>query len=879
MCRRALAIPPLSSGPYSHDRCRMYSADWAAALAAGRTTPDDEWAVVPCTSGWEYNRTDVPYSTIASEVADWAAALAAGRTTPDDEWAVVPCTSGWEYNRTDVPYSTIASEVADWAAALAAGRTTPDDEWAVVPCTSGWEYNRTDVPYSTIASEVGEVTPCPTRTYRALRNRLPPRAGVSRRRMYSADWAAALAAGRTTPDDEWAVVPCTSGWEYNRTDVPYSTIASEVADWAAALAAGRTTPDDEWAVVPCTSGWEYNRTDVPYSTIASEVADWAAALAAGRTTPDDEWAVVPCTSGWEYNRTDVPYSTIASELDWVCENDNLPATAQAIFFCGAIVGGLIFGWIADKYGRVSALVGTNLIGFVAGVGTAFCNSFWSFALCRFLVGFAFDNCFTMMYILVLEYVGPKWRTFVANMSIALFFTLAASLIPWIALWADDWRIFTLATSVPFALALATPYVVPESARWLVSQGKIDKALVILKKFERINKTKIPEKVLSDFTESSLKTLKENEAEDRTYSVLDLFRTPRLRRNSILLIIIWMAISLVFDGHVRNVGSLGLDIFLTFTIASATELPADTFLTAVLDRWGRRWLACGSMVVSGIFSLLATTVPVGGPSASLAIMGRFAVNISYNIGLQYCAELLPTVVRAQGVALIHIMGYVASIVAPAGHKPASVCPLLSLSGVSVNISYNIGLQYCAELLPTVVRAQGVALIHIMGYVASIVAPFVVYLANISQDLPLLILGALGVGGGLLCLLLPETMHADLPQTLADGESFGQHQRLWDNPCFSRPCTRTCRRRWPTGESFGQHQRLWDNPCFSRKPDQDEKDEEAQNPERYVKRSSISEPEAFTRSLPSAIGSRASIRASIRASTRGSMRRRERNENVA
>lgn len=54
---------------------------------------------------------------------------------------------------------------------------------------------------------------------------------------------------------------------------------------------------------------------------------------------------------------------------------------------------------------------------------------------------------------------------------------------------------------------------------------------------------------------------------------------------------------------------------------------------------------------------------GGPSATLAILGRFAVNISYNIGLQYAAELLPTVVRAQGVALIHIMGYVASIVAP------------------------------------------------------------------------------------------------------------------------------------------------------------------------------------------------------------------------
>lgn len=72
----------------------------------------------------------------------------------------------------------------------------------------------------------------------------------------------------------------------------------------------------------------------------------------------------------------------------------------------------------------------------------------------------------------------------------------------------------------------------------------------------------------------------------------------------------MAISLCFDGHVRNVGSLGLDLFVTFTVASATELPADTVLTMVLDKWGRRWLACGSMVMSGIFSLLATAVPTG-----------------------------------------------------------------------------------------------------------------------------------------------------------------------------------------------------------------------------------------------------------------------------
>lgn len=106
------------------------------------------------------------------------------------------------------------------------------------------------------------------------------------------------------------------------------------------------------------------------------------------------------------------------QLDWVCDNAFLPTLSQSIFFCGAIVGGLLFGWIADRYGRIPALAGCNLIGFVAGkliagyvmkcrfhefpstgVATAFSGSFLQFSLCRFLVGFAFDNCFTMMYIL------------------------------------------------------------------------------------------------------------------------------------------------------------------------------------------------------------------------------------------------------------------------------------------------------------------------------------------------------------------------------------------------------------------------------------------------------------------------------------------------
>lgn len=492
-------------------------------------------------------------------------------------------------------------------------------------------------------------------------------------------------------------------------------------------------PDDYWCWVPELENLTVNERlslAIPanhegYSRCSMYDINYREILLNESYVPDPLWPTKACQHGWEFNYSTVPYATVATELGWVCQYDALPTIAQSIFFVGAIFGGLIFGWIADQYGRIPALIGANLMGFLAGVVTAFSDTFWQFTLCRFFVGFAFDNCFTMMYILVLEYVGPKWRTFVANMSIAIFFTFAACILPWIAYFLADWRMTCIATSVPLVLVVMTPWLIPESARWLVSQGQVDRAIEILGKFERINGTKVPDDIYKRFRETCARICKEEEA-DKTYSVLDLFKTPRLRNITLLFIIIWMAISLVFDGHVRNVDNLGLDVFVTFTIAAATELPADTFLTLVLDRWGRRWLACGSLVISGVFSIWASAVSNHIYTASLAILGRFWINISYNIGLQYAAEVLPTVVRAQGVALIHIM----------------------------------------------------------GYVASILAPYVVYLDVVSSILPLLVLGTLGIIGGLLTLFLPETLDKDLPQTLQDGEDFGKDQKMWDFPCIGR-----------------------------------------------------------------------------------------------
>lgn len=83
----------------------------------------------------------------------------------------------------------------------------------------------------------------------------------------------------------------------------------------------------------------------------------------------------------------------------MCDHAGHAPLAQAIFFVGSIVGGILLGFIADRFGRIPALILCNLLGAVAGVITAFSQEFGVFAFSRFLMGMAFDNCFTLMYIL------------------------------------------------------------------------------------------------------------------------------------------------------------------------------------------------------------------------------------------------------------------------------------------------------------------------------------------------------------------------------------------------------------------------------------------------------------------------------------------------
>lgn len=453
-----------------------------------------------------------------------------------------------------------------------------------------------------------------------------------------------------------------------------------------------------------------------YSQCRAYVVNWTEVLATGQK-PDETWPTAPCQNGWEFDKSEIPYSTISTDMEWVCDKNSYQATAQAVFFVGSILGGVIFGWVADRFGRLPAAVASNVAGCIGGLSSAFAANIVQFSICRFIMGMAYDNCMLMAYLIVLEYVAPKYRSLFSNMAFSIFYCFFATVLPWIVLACGHWKAITLLTSLPLGLAIFAPLFIPESPRWLLSQGRVDEAIQKVLVIGRMNKKHVPDKLIDQFKDTL-----SNQEPPQKMGCLEIFKRPLLRRMLILASLEFMCCTIVFDALVRSIGQLDFDFFLSFSVISFTEFPSMFLLAFILDWLGRRWLTVIVMTVSCVFSMLTVFMSTGLQSLGCAVVARFAVNMSYSAVMQWAPELMPTPVRGSGASIVHIC----------------------------------------------------------GYIATVLSPYIVYLQIYATWLPMVIVGAVAGLGAIIALFLAETAKRDMPDTFDEAEKLARDQKFWDMP---------------------------------------------------------------------------------------------------
>lgn len=154
----------------------------------------------------------------------------------------------------------------------------------------------------------------------------------------------------------------------------------------------------------------------------------------------------------------------------------------AIALIGTIIGALVCGKPAEKHGRLRILIVIAWLYLISAIGSAVIVNWYSFIIFRFLGGLAVGASSVIGPMYIAEISPSHWRgrfvaffqfNIVLGIVIAYFTNYAVVGIP------HDWQWMLGIEAIPaliFALLLMT---VPESPRWLVKHGIINKARSIL----------------------------------------------------------------------------------------------------------------------------------------------------------------------------------------------------------------------------------------------------------------------------------------------------------------------------------------------------------------------------------------------------------------
>lgn len=146
----------------------------------------------------------------------------------------------------------------------------------------------------------------------------------------------------------------------------------------------------------------------------------------------------------------------------------------ACFLLGAAAGGVVFGWLGDKIGRVRAMVMSVLTYSLFTGACYFAMAPWQLGVFRFMASLGMGGEWALAVALVMECWPERHRPKLAGAIGAaanfgfLFIALVALGKP---VTTESWRWMMLVGAVPAALALAIIMFVPESEKWKASVKK------------------------------------------------------------------------------------------------------------------------------------------------------------------------------------------------------------------------------------------------------------------------------------------------------------------------------------------------------------------------------------------------------------------------
>jgi MFS family permease len=145
---------------------------------------------------------------------------------------------------------------------------------------------------------------------------------------------------------------------------------------------------------------------------------------------------------------------------------------QSIFTVGGLVGALIGGPVATKYGRLLAMQATTLVFIVGPLAAALANSIEVMVLGRFLSGIGAGASTVVCPMYVAEVSPPDQRGLFGAFTQVMITTgvLIAQLLGYFLSYNNLWRVILAVAALIGALELIGLHSISESPKWLADNA-------------------------------------------------------------------------------------------------------------------------------------------------------------------------------------------------------------------------------------------------------------------------------------------------------------------------------------------------------------------------------------------------------------------------
>jgi putative MFS transporter len=336
-------------------------------------------------------------------------------------------------------------------------------------------------------------------------------------------------------------------------------------------------------------------------------------------------------------------------------------------YLGQLVGALFFGWVAERYGRVTAMIWSIPIFAVMSLVCAFAWDYNALAAARTVQGFGLGGEIPV----AATYISELARSNLRGRFVLLYelvFPVGLVSVGLIGVWVVPnfgWQWMFVIGAIPAFLAFFLQRLLPESPRWLATRGRNAEAQAALAWIERETEKSTgrplppPQPVVH--------------THNRAASWSDLFGPIYLRR-TLVVWVIWFAAYFFNYGLVvwlptiyRTVYKLPLGQALQYgLITQAVGFFGALTCALTIDRVGRRpWFAlafAANAIALGALFVLGTDSP---ERVLIFVSGGYFFVSVLSIGVYvYTPELYPTRARAIAVGTASAWLRFASILGPA-----------------------------------------------------------------------------------------------------------------------------------------------------------------------------------------------------------------------